>query len=124
MGDGLKPNDLKTMLANASRSTQRLNPSVVAGVSAAIVEPGALSPLASRPQNEAGGTGRVCVTITVATTRLRDPDNTVVKWLVDAMRYAGIIRDDAETDILLNVRQVKVKTKAQQGTLIEVTPLP
>jgi hypothetical protein len=59
----------------------------------------------------------------VAAVRLRDPDNTVVKWLVDAIRRDGYIRDDTEADILLNVRQVKVRTKEQQGTLVEIVPL-
>jgi hypothetical protein len=60
------------------------------------------------------------VRITVCTQRLRDPDNNCVKWLIDSLRYFGILADDSPEHITLEVVQRKVKTKQEQGTLIEV----
>lgn len=112
------------MLANASEATRRLNrEAVVAGVSAAEPEPGVVPALAGGQANERRCTGRVHVCYTVFRCRPCDPDNHVTKWLTDSLRRAGIIADDTDEHIELQVKQVKVKTKAQEGTMIEVTPL-
>lgn len=52
--------------------------------------------------------------------RLLDPDNMCVKYHVDGLRYAGIIRDDTTNDIELFVRQFKVKTRQEERTEIEI----
>ena len=111
----MKADEYRQLLAQASESTRRLNSAVAAGVSASVAEPGAVPPLASRPKVKAGITSRRRVRFTIATCRLRDPDNTVVKWCVDALRYEGIIADDREQDIALEVRQVKVGSKKFEG---------
>ena len=116
----MKATDYDQLLAQASESTRRLNQAVVAGPCPAEPEPGALPPLAGGAEIQTGGPRRARVRITVCTTRLRDPDNTVCKWLVDGLRYAGLIRNDTEQDIHLEIAQRKVKTKQEQGTLIEV----
>lgn len=43
-----------------------------------------------------------------------------VKFVVDGLRYAGIISGDSEADIELHVSQTKVKTKAEERTEVEV----
>lgn len=63
---------------------------------------------------------RPVVSITSFTTRLQDPDNTFGKYHIDALRYAGIIKDDRAQDIELFVYQEKVKTKKEEKIEIEI----
>lgn len=53
-------------------------------------------------------------------TRLLDPDNLCVKYFVDGLRYCGLLTDDSPEHISLTVSQVKVKTKAEERTEIEI----
>lgn len=77
-------------------------------------------PVAAAPrENEDAGRIRVCVTRFGR--RLLDPDNVCPKYFIDCLRYAGLIPDDRAQDITLEVRQEKVGTKDEEGTLIEVT---
>lgn len=63
---------------------------------------------------------RAIVRITSFRTQLCDPDNICPKYQIDALRYQGVIRNDRLCDIKLEVTQVKVKTKAEERTEIEV----
>jgi hypothetical protein len=103
-----------------SDGSYRKGAPLVAGLCPAVAEPRPVPSLASCQEDEGRSAGRRHVCITVATCRLRDADNTVVKWLVDSLRYHGIIADDDPGSITLEVRQVKVGSKKFQGTLIEV----
>jgi hypothetical protein len=69
---------------------------------------------------EAGHPDRVHVRIVSFRRRLIDPDNLCPKYFVDCTRYAGWIKDDNAKEITLEVRQVKVKTKAEERTEIEI----
>ena len=60
------------------------------------------------------------VTVSSYRVRLLDQDNVCVKYHVDGLRYAGVIRDDTTNDIELFVRQYKVKTRQEERTEIEV----
>ena len=60
------------------------------------------------------------VTVTSYRVRLLDPDNLCIKYHIDGLRYAGVIRDDTTNDIELFVRQFKVKTRQEERTEIEV----
>jgi len=62
--------------------------------------------------------GRILVRITVARKRLTDPCNCTQKYFVDALRHVGLLADDREEDIVLEVRQEK--TRGQEETLIEL----
>lgn len=64
--------------------------------------------------------GRVIINITSYRTRLCDPDNVSPKYIVDAMRYEGLIKNDTIQDIDLTVQQVKVKTRKEERTEIEI----
>ena len=120
----MKADEYRQLLQQASQSTRRLNgETVAAGTPAAVAQSGAVPALAGGQAHERRGTGRVHVCYTVFRCRPCDPDNHVTKWLTDSLRRAGIIADDTDEHIELQVKQVKVKTKAQQGTMIEVTPL-
>lgn len=66
-------------------------------------------------------TGRSIVSI-VSYRRIRlDPDNLCPKYFIDSLRYAGLIHDDREEDILYQISQKKVEKKTQEKTLIEIT---
>lgn len=72
--------------------------------------------------NEGGGKERVVVRITKCAVRLTDLDNAVggAKFCIDALRYAKLIPDDDPGSIDLQFQQLKVATKKEQGTLIEI----
>ena len=63
---------------------------------------------------------RRSVTVTSYRVRLLDPDNLCIKYHIDGLRYAGIIRDDTANDIELFVKQHKVATRKEERTEIEV----
>lgn len=116
----MNENELQQMLAQSSATTRRLNQAVVAGVSAAEPQPCAVPALAHDKANEGRGTRRRHVCITARRVRLQDPDNQVVKFIVDGLRYDGVIADDTTDHISLEVRQEKVSSKEKQGTEIVI----
>lgn len=67
---------------------------------------------------------RITVRITSFRRRLLDPDNLVggAKYLVDGLRYAGLIPGDRPDQIELQVRQVKVSNETEEKTEIELQP--
>jgi len=67
---------------------------------------------------EKKNTGRILVRITVFRKRLVDPCNAGQKYLVDCLRYVGLLVDDREQDIALEIRQEK--TRGEEETLIEL----
>ena len=71
---------------------------------------------------EAQSSARTIVSIVRASTRSLDQDNLVgsVKSLLDCLRLARLIRDDTTEAIELHVSQVKVKTRKEQGTLVQI----
>lgn len=64
------------------------------------------------------------VRITSFRRRLLDADNLFggTKYFTDGLRHAGLIPGDEPDVIRLEVRQVKVKTKAEERTEIEIEP--
>lgn len=80
-----------------------------------------LQPLAAADK-EKGNSAPCKVGIISYRRRLLDIDNLYggVKWFVDALRYERVIRDDDPQSITLHVSQVKVKTKQEQVTVIEI----
>lgn len=79
-------------------------------------------PILNGAVGEVGGekahTGRILVRITVYRKRCVDPCNAGQKYLVDCLRYAGILVDDREEDIALEINQEK--TRGEEETLIEL----
>lgn len=77
-----------------------------------------------KTKNSTGGTGchqaRSHIGICLYRTRLLDPDNPAPKYFIDSLRYAGLIPNDRPEDITLEVSQVKVSTKAEERTEIEI----
>lgn len=60
--------------------------------------------------------------VCIASRRLRllDTDNLCVKFHLDALRYLRVIENDSPDHVILEVRQEKVKNKAEECTLIEI----
>ena len=52
--------------------------------------------------------------------RLIDTDNLVPKWHVDALRYAGVLPDDAPDRARIETCQEKVRSKSEERTEIEI----
>lgn len=65
--------------------------------------------------------GFVTVRITSFRTRLIDERNLTDKFLVDALKYAGLIRDDSPTWCKIEVNQVQVGIKADERTEVIIT---
>jgi hypothetical protein len=66
---------------------------------------------------------RTTLCITRRGTRLLDADNYAggCKPLIDQIRYAKLIPDDDPASVEILFRQVKVATKSEEGTEIEIT---
>lgn len=52
--------------------------------------------------------------------RLTDPDNLIGKFLVDSLRYAGLIHGDSANEIEYKIMQTKVKLPCEEATIIEI----
>jgi len=76
-------------------------------------------PLAA-PKGKEGHTGCVPVRVTSYRRRLLDLDNAVSKFFIDCCRYSGLIRQDTPDAIDFKVRQIKVKTREEERTEIEI----
>ncbi len=74
------------------------------------------------PPNEGRSGASLEVSITRFSRRLLDADNFAggCKFLIDAMRYRGLIPNDDPGSIDLRFRQVRVSSKKEEGTLIEI----
>lgn len=70
-----------------------------------------------------GHTGRVLVRVTSFRIRLLDEDNLCEKYHIDCLRYANLIPGDDPRQAKIETGQVKVRTKAEERVLIEITPL-
>ena len=110
--------------AHIERS-RRWSKFVVAKSEGAVVErPAGDEPLAAAQAQEGNPKGgRVRVTVTSYRRRLLDEDNLSEKWIVDALRYRGIIRDDSPGCAEIRVQQVKVSKPHEEGTFIQIIPI-
>lgn len=68
-------------------------------------------------QGKEGDIRRCRVSIVSFRRRGVDPDNLCCKWVVDALRYSGIIQDDTAKHIELQVRQEKSETEYTEVTV-------
>lgn len=64
--------------------------------------------------------GRVRLRYTIVRRRTLDPENCYTKCFTDCLRAHGIIRDDRDEDIILEVSQRKAAKGEEEETLIEV----
>ena len=125
-----------TLFCHASQSFIRLNPGLFAGTASVVVArlPHAItqhplpSPLVGahsrQERGKAGRPPRAYVRFTLCRCRLLDADNAVasVKFALDALVAERLLAGDGPDDITLAVDQVRVRTRADEGTRIEVAP--
>ena len=64
--------------------------------------------------------GRITVRITIARCKPCDPDNAIggIKPLIDALRHSGLIPEDSNEAIRLEVEQVKAGKKAEENVSV------
>ncbi len=98
-------------------------PVVAAGVHHPIVEPRS-ERHPSGPHCPKDGSGpRLVLRVVRRACRLVDADNLGgAKFVVDAIRRAGLVPDDSPETIELLLTQEKVATRDEEGTLIEIYP--
>ena len=89
------------------------------GEGAKLERPAGDEPLEAH-QVEARNPGRCVVRVTSRRRRLLDEDNLAEKYHVDCLRYAGLLHSDAPDQTHIEVAQVKVATKDEECTVIEI----
>lgn len=91
-------------------------------ISTPIPEHVQVAALASSVPGKEGSKTRIAVRITRLAIRSLDPDNLggSVKALLDSLRDSGLIPDDDRQSIELQVKEVKVNHRREQGTLLEI----
>ncbi len=117
--------DLKQLFPNASPSFLRLHGLMAPPIRDTQFEPAPREEPLAPHQAQEGGAGRSLVIITRCGVRLLDTDNAYggCKPIIDALRYAGLIREDDPASLQLIVRQRKVR-KEETGTEIIITQIP
>lgn len=115
------PNFSKEWLANYER--KRANQA--GGISSGAKPEQAVrdEPLAAIPRKNGNGQ-RYSICITSHRRRLLDPDNLCGKWIVDALRHAGIIPDDTAAIVDYTIRQEKTEKADSERTEVIIQPLP
>ncbi len=121
---GIDPKMLPEVYRKQIHVQSRITPAPVAAQDAKP-EPDALQAVVLRHEDETPSVGRTRVCITRRSTGTLDEDNLhgSVKSLLDGLQKAGLIRSDSQEDIKLEVKQERVKTRKEQGTLLEITDL-
>jgi len=86
-------------------------------------QPATRQTLVNTCKRETPRKNRVTLVITRHAVRLLDADNFAggCKPLIDQLRYAKLIADDDPETVEILFRQVKVETKAEEMTQIEIT---
>lgn len=120
----LTPTEFNELLARPSVAARNLDLLEVQGAVHAPKPERAIreKPLAAG-EREKESPSRVAVRIESRRSRLIDPDNLCPKYLIDGLRYSGLLQDDNPEQITLEVTQTKVK-KGEEETIIELTRVP
>ena len=89
----------------------------------AIAKRPAQQTLVTLPKRKEKVSNRTYVRITRYSTRPLDCDNYAggCKPIIDQLRYAKLIKDDSPEDIEVQFKQVKIKTKTEEHTKIEIS---
>jgi hypothetical protein len=88
--------------------------------SSAVMECSSWNGTLATPKVKASDTGRFLVNVTSYRRRLLDEDNLSEKYFCDLCRYAGIIPDDTPDRTQIKVSQIKVTSKEEEKTVVEV----
>ena len=71
-------------------------------------------------EDEGGDFCRRRIRIISKRCRLLVTDNLCVKYIIDALRYTKVIKDDTTKEIEVYIKQEKVKTRKEEKTIIEI----
>ena len=113
-------NEIKRRFPKASDAFIRANLSADVAAPSAIVEcHPSHEPLATEEIQGSTGKG-FFVRVTSYRSRLLDEDNLCEKYLVDLLRYCGVLPDDAPGVCKIEVGQTKTRKGEQEKTVIEV----
>jgi hypothetical protein len=116
----LNANDIKKRFPNASESFIRANLSDGDSGAVTKLEPNPRNaPLAAKEVQRPTGE-RFLVRIEGRRKRLLDVDNSCEKYLVDLLRYCGVIPDDAPDKCEIEVSQTKCKKGEPEEITIKV----
>jgi len=117
-------NEYDQLLAAASDATRRLNLQTGGAGAAPVVEHNPRDATVGAVQVQAGGGQRFLVRVTTRRSRLVDEDNLCEKFVVDLLRYAGVIPDDAPGTTKIEVAQEKTRKGQEEVVTLEVYELP
>ena len=97
--------------------------SSTAGIPHAKPQPNPRQALDHSGAREGSSKARITLSITRCSCSLLDADNFAggCKPLIDQLRYAKLIADDDPETVEILFRQIKVKTKAEEMTQVEIT---
>jgi len=115
---------LNALLAAASDATRQLNLQIGGTGTVAVVEHNPRDATVGAVQVQAGGGQRFLVRVTTRRSRLVDEDNLCEKFVVDLLRYAGVIPDDAPGTTKIEVAQEKTRKGQEEVVTLEVYELP
>ena len=128
MACNMNPHTIKRLFPNASLATIAANasdygkPYIDAGLQTAK-HPKSATSLASTGKGKAQSARRPHVCFTLCRSRLLDWDAKygVLKDLLDGLVIAGLIPGDREDQITGECKQVKVKSRKEEKTVIQIT---
>lgn len=121
--------DLNALVLSRHGYAIASNSPMAAGVPLPKSEPSRGPALVEAAQDESGSAFGFApshrVSFTLKRVHLLDKDNSysAVKYCLDALRHEGLIPDDTNDDIDLNVRQERVAHFAEEGTQILIQKL-
>lgn len=92
-------------------------------VSNTVTKRPAQQALVALPKRKEKSTNRTHIRITRYSTRPLDCDNFAggCKPIIDQLRYAKLITDDSPEHVEIQFKQVKIKTKTEEHTKIEIS---
>ena len=113
--------EIRRLFPNASQSTFRANDQADCPRQNTVLEPNfRVESLASHPPQK-GAAGRILIRMVSVRQRLCDPDNLSCKYLLDSLRYVGLIPGDEPEKIKLEVDQRRTEKGESEHTTIEIT---
>ena len=112
--------EIKKRFPNASPGFIKANLQIDYRRSAPVMERDSGNATLAEDQSKEGAARKLAIRFVSVRKRLLDPDKLSVKWLLDACRYARIIRGDEPEKITLEVTQRKCAKGEREHTIIEI----
>ena len=104
------------------RFIQRVLDADSAGAVAVVERPAVSAPLEA-VEDKTGPTGRIFIRFVSVRKRLLDPDNLCEKYLLDCLRYSGLISGDEPEKVSLETAQRKCRKGESEKTIVEISKL-